>query len=366
MTLGLYLTRRLAGSFGIIAAVFLGILYLFELVEMMRRFGGGETGLRQILWLAALRAPTTFYQVLPLLAILSAMALFLALARSSELVVIRAAGRSAVRMLVEPFIATLLFGALVVAALNPVVSAATRLYQSQAQAITAPDLVLQVAIGDTGLWLRQGDQLRQTVIRAGSVAQDGLTFHNAGFISFDGQTGAPVARIEAAVARLGDGAWELEQAKSWDLTADNPERDAERHERYALPTDLTPERIRDSFARAGAISVWALPEFITALDRAGLATRTFRVQLHTELALPLLMAAMMLVGTVLCMRHARSGGAGGRIMVTVIAGFALFFLRNFAQVLGENGQIPLVLAVWTPPFATILLALGVLLHLEDG
>jgi lipopolysaccharide export system permease protein len=366
MTLGLYLTRRLAGTFGVIAAVFIGILYLFELVEMMRRFGGGEVGMRQILWLAALRAPTTFYQVLPLLAILSAMALFLALARSSELVVIRAAGRSAVRMLVEPFVATLLFGALVVAALNPVVAAATRLYQAQSQAITAPDLVLQVAVDGTGLWLRQGDSLGQTVIRAGSVEGDGLTFRDTGFIAFDADTGAPVARIEAALARLGPGAWELHEAKRWDLTAANPEREAQSYDRLALSTDLTPERIRDSFARAGAVSIWALPELIASLERAGLATRALRVQLQSELALPVLMAAMMLVGTVLSMRHSRAGGAGTRIMVTVIAGFSLFFLRNFAQILGENGQVPLALAVWTPPLATILLALGVLLHLEDG
>ncbi len=366
MTLGLYLTQRLAGTFGVIAAVFLGILYLFELVEMMRRFGGGDTGLQQILWLAALRTPTTFYQVLPLLAILSAMALFLALARTSELVVIRAAGRSALRMLLEPFIATLLFGALVVAGLNPLVAAATRLYQAQTQAITAPDLVLQVAVGEDGLWLRQGDSLGQTVIRAGSVEADGLTFRNAGFIEFDRTTGAPLSRIEASVARLGAGSWELQDAKRWDLTAANPERDAESLESYLLATDLTPARIRDSFARSGTISVWALPELISAMERAGLATRTLRVQFHTELALPLLTAAMMLIGTVLCMRHSRAGGAGARIMLTVIAGFALFFLRNFAQVLGENGQIPLVLAVWTPPLATILLALGVLLHLEDG
>ena len=52
--------------------------------------------------------------------------------------------------------------------------------------------------------------------------------------------------------------------------------------------------------------------------------------------------------------------------MTVLAGFALFFLRNFAQVLGENGQIPVALAVWTPPVASMLLAVGVLLHLEDG
>jgi lipopolysaccharide export system permease protein len=366
MTLGLYLTRRLAGTFGIIASVFLGILFLFELVEMMRRFGGGDTGLRHILWLAALRVPTTFYQVLPLLTILSAMALFLALARSSELIVIRAAGRSALRTLLEPVLATVLFGALIVAALNPVVAAAARLYQAQTQAMAAPDLTLQFGVGGSGIWLRQGDSLGQTVIRAESVGPDGLTFRNTGFIAFDRDTGAPVARIEAAEARLGSGSWVLQDAKRWDLTAPNPEREAQSQPRLDLPTDLTPERIRDSFAREGTISVWALPEFISALERAGLATRPLRVQLHSELALPIMMAGMMLVGTVLCLRHSRAGGAGGRILLTVIAGFALFFLRNFAQVLGENGQIPLLLAVWTPPFATILLALGILLHLEDG
>jgi lipopolysaccharide export system permease protein len=41
-------------------------------------------------------------------------------------------------------------------------------------------------------------------------------------------------------------------------------------------------------------------------------------------------------------------------------------VRNFAQILGENGQIPVMLAAWGPPVATLLLPLGLLLHLEDG
>ena len=42
------------------------------------------------------------------------------------------------------------------------------------------------------------------------------------------------------------------------------------------------------------------------------------------------------------------------------------FLRNFAQALGETGQIPIALAAWSPPVAAVMLALGLLLHLEDG
>ena len=56
----------------------------------------------------------------------------------------------------------------------------------------------------------------------------------------------------------------------------------------------------------------------------------------------------------------------GACALAVLAGVVIFFLRNFAQVLGENGQIPVVLAAWAPPVAAVMMALGLLLHLEDG
>ncbi|WP_323022445.1 LPS export ABC transporter permease LptG [Pararhodobacter sp.] len=366
MTLGLYLVRRLALSFVLIGAVFFGMLLLFEVVEMMRRFGGSETPMREIVWLSMLRVPATFYQILPLLVILSSMALFLGLARSSELVVIRSAGRSAMRMLREPFLATLLFGALTVAALNPLAAAATRAYQARLAALQSPDQQAQISLEGSALWMRQGDERGQTVIRAQSVEPDGLGFRDVSFLLFERDTGVPLIRIEAESARLVPGRWLLTDAKRWDLSADNPERDAQTYLSLEMESDLTGERIRESFSRAGTLSVWDLPGFIRALDRAGLSSRPHRAQFQAELALPMLMAAMLMVGAVLCFRHSRAGGAGLRILLTVLAGFALFFLRNFAQVLGENGQIPLSLAIWTPPIASMLLALGVLLHLEDG
>jgi lipopolysaccharide export system permease protein len=139
------------------------------------------------------------------------MALFLGLARSSELVVIRAAGRSAMRMLVEPF--------------WPRCCSArwwwrcsTRssrhrqrgLYQDRLAALHRPDLAAQVSLDGVGAVAAAGRRgLGQTVIRAGSVDPDGLGFREVSFLVFDGSDGAPVARIEAAVARLGTGAWEL-------------------------------------------------------------------------------------------------------------------------------------------------------------
>ncbi|MDG2340101.1 MAG: LPS export ABC transporter permease LptG, partial [Paracoccaceae bacterium] len=54
------------------------------------------------------------------------------------------------------------------------------------------------------------------------------------------------------------------------------------------------------------------------------------------------------------------------VLFAVLLAFGLYFIRNFAQILGENGQIPILWAAWTPPLAGVLLALGIILHMEDG
>jgi len=366
MTLGLYVARRLLVSLGLVSAVFLGVLMLFEVVEAMRRFGGRDLGLGAILAMAALRVPRTFYQILPLITILSSMALFLGLARSSELVVIRAAGRSALRVMLEPVAVMLVLGALALALLNPMVAAANRAYQDRLAALSDPDQIARISLDGQAVWLRQGDGAGQTVIRAQRVDPDGLGFRNVSFLVFARDDGLPLRRIEAARARLEPGAWTLEGAKIWDLTAPNPEVAARTLPVAHLATDLTVSQIREGLARSSTLSVWNLPAFIRRLDQAGLNARSQRALLQAELSLPLMLAAMVLIGAVFCQRHIRAGNTGIALLVTVLAGFALFFFRNFAQILGENGQIPLALAIWAPPVAAIMLALTALLHLEDG
>jgi lipopolysaccharide export system permease protein len=74
----------------------------------------------------------------------------------------------------------------------------------------------------------------------------------------------------------------------------------------------------------------------------------------------------VLVGAAFTMRHTRLGGTGISVLVSVLLGFMLYFIRNFAQILGENGQLPVALAAWAPPVAALMLTFGMLLHAEDG
>lgn len=359
-----YFARRFLRSFFSVLAVFSVMLLLLDLIEQVRRFDADEATFGQVLELSLLNLPQGVYRILPLITILATIGLFLNLARTSELVVTRASGRSAMRSLIAPIITTFLLGGLAVATLNPIVAATSTQYETKsARYSDGSESVL--SISEDGLWLRQGNSAGQTVIHALRADETATELSAVSFFAFSAD-GTPTRRLEANSARLTPGAWQLGGVKKWELSDPNPERSAETHFTYSLPTDLTVEQIRDGFAAPSSIPIWELSAFIADLNEAGFSSRAHRVWLQTELALPLLMVAMVLLGAGFTMRHTRLGKTGMMVMAAVLVGFGIYFIRNFAQVLGESGQLPVSLAAWAPPIAAIFLALGLLLHLEDG
>ncbi|KKK61485.1 hypothetical protein LCGC14_3013870, partial [marine sediment metagenome] len=305
MTLHLYFARRFLITFLSVFAIFLGILVLIDLVEQVRRFDGSKVGFWVVLGLTFLKAPESLYRILPLVMILATLSLFLSLARTSELVVARASGRSALRSLNAPLVVAVLIGIAAVTILNPMVAATSQQYEVAAERLSTGQRSA-LSLSAEGLWLRQNNGSGQTVIRAERANLDGTALYGVTFLTFAANAG-PVARVEAESARLSSGEWVLQAAKEWYFDAPNPEQSARLHDTLTLPSTLTPGEILDSFSTPSAIPIWDLPEFIDRLERAGFSARKHRVWLHMELAQPLLLAAMVLVGAGFTMRHTRFG-----------------------------------------------------------
>jgi lipopolysaccharide export system permease protein len=364
MTLHFYFARRFLWTFLGIFGVFFLFQVLLDLVEHIRRFGD-EISFGEVMRLTLLNTPDGMYQILPLVMILSSIALFVSLARSSELVVARAAGRSGMAALVGPLVVAAIIGGLAVAMGNPIVAATSKAYADLRETYRngGPSAL---SIGAEGLWLRQSDPRGQTVIRADRANPNGTVLYDVMFVAY-AEGGGPVRRIEAEQAMLENGEWVLQQAKVWPLVAGvNPEINSVLHDELIVSSTLTEDSIKDRFGRPSAISVWELSGFITDLEDAGFSARRHAVWLQMEMARPVFLVAMVMIGAAFTMRHSRMGGTGIAVLSAVLLGFSLYYVRNFAQILGENGQLNALAAAWIPPLASVLLALGLILHREDG
>ena len=102
MKLHFYFARRFFRTFMGLLTVFFLLQALIDLIEQMRRLDNTDAGFADKVGLTLLSAPESLNQILPLVMILSTVALFIGLARSSELVVVRAVGRSGLRALLAP------------------------------------------------------------------------------------------------------------------------------------------------------------------------------------------------------------------------------------------------------------------------
>jgi lipopolysaccharide export system permease protein len=359
-TLSVYLGRQFLLGIATVFAVMLCLILLFDLVELMRRAANRPAATAGIvLTMALLKLPTLSLKVLPFAALLGGMLTFSRLTRTHELVVTRAAGVSVWQFLMPALVIAIVVGGFAISAFNPLASALGARYEQ----LDSKYLKLRpslLAVQSSGLWLRQADDEGQSVVHATRVSQNGKELSDVTIFLYDGDDKFS-GRIDADAARLRPGHWELDNAL---LTA--PEQPAERRDRYVLPTSLTINQIQESFAAPESLSFWALPRFIDTLERAGFSAVRHRMHWHSLLAVPLLLCAMVLIAATFSLRLTRRGGTGMLIVGGLFAGFLLYVLSDVVYALGLAGNIPVVLAAWSPVGVSALLGLAMLFHLEDG
>ena len=364
MLLHIYFSIKFLKNFSTTLSIFIIFMLLIDLIEQLRKFAVSIDFI-EVFFLALLNLPSSVYQILPLIIIISSAWVFLSLARNSELIVFRAAGKSSVSMLITPAFLSFLIGILSISVLNPIVASTSKQYTDlKAKLIDGQQTT--ISIGNEGLWLRQADETGHTVIRAKRANSDATKLYDVTLIKLSEEK-LPVQRIEAAMITLKEAKWIAKYSSIWPIKyGENSQSATKEYDLIELPTTLKKEQITDQFGDPSTISVWSLPEFIGQLERAGFSAKRYSVWLQSELAKPVFFLAMMLISAAFCMRQTRVKGTSFNVLAAVLVGFLLFYLKNFVLILGINGQLPVLIAAWGPSFAAIFISLGLFLNREEG
>lgn len=365
-TLSLYIARAFVLSVVGMLAALTGLVGLFDFIELLRRSATkADATFAIVAQMAALRLPWICMQILPFAVLLGGILAFWKLTRSSELIVARASGVSAWQFLAAPLLCAVAIGGFATAAVSPV----SAVMRSRAEAMENIYLRTSggpLALNGGQLWLRQSDtgltQQGVAILHARTVSlrNGDLTARDLSIFRLD-TNDRLLERVEASRARLGNGEWELDDARTI-LPGHLPSPPRP----LTLDTNMTVARVQESFAPPDTLSFWALPGFIALLDRSGFSSIRHRLQFQTLLALPLLAGTMTLLAAGFSMRPSRRGGVAKMIGSGIAAGFALYLISKVAEEFGQSGALPTVLAAWAPAASGLMLSVALLLHLEDG
>lgn len=359
-TLAIYIGRQFLIWFAAGLSSLLALVYLLDTVELMRRAANRpEATFDIIVTMGLLKLPEIGQEVFPFVVLFAAMYTFWRLTRTHELVVARASGIS-VWQFTGPVLAwAALIGVVLVTVLNPIFAAMLTRYERMENRYLRGQ-TSSLDVGRSGIWLTQLTPEGAYRIHAESVVPGTLELRRV-MVLLSVPDQRLSARLDASSAELVPGYWNLSEV--W---YNKPGEPAQFLARYQLPTDLTEQRIQDSFASPDTLSFWELPTFIRTLELTGLSPVKHRLHWHSLLAQPVLFAAMVLLAAAFSLRQMRGGGTLTMVGAGIVSALLLFIVKDVIMALGMSGSVPALLAAWAPAGVTMLLSVAALLHTEDG
>lgn len=358
-----YMIRQFLLAFVCVQTVIMGIILMFDTIELIRRTANKNLFFSDVIQMAFLKLPQMINITLPFSIMIAAILVFWKLTRSQELIVMRASGISVWGFISPIIIVTLLVGIINLLILNPVAAAMYKKYekiQEKNMLKTSNPLLLN----EKGLWLRDyKDDGTQIVFNAKNVKLENSTLimQDISITELD-KDNVFSKGIEAKSSILQNNSFILTDVWVIEL-----EKAGVSMPNMTYPTNLTLDKIQENFASVQTLSFWELPKFIKFYKASGFSPDKHLIHLYSLYASPLLLCAFVLIAAVFSLSpNIRSGKITFRIIIALASGFTVFVFSKITYALGLSGTLPLSLAAFAPAIITILLSVTAILHLEDG
>jgi lipopolysaccharide export system permease protein len=363
LTLMLYLGRQFFVSFLIFIGILLTVIYLIDTLELIRRAASHpEITFAQIAEMSLFQLPGVGQQLFQFAMLFGGLFTFWRLTRTSELVVLRAAGVSAWEFLMPALVVAVGIGLIKITVINPIGSAfSSRFEQMDNRLFRGKSSTIDLSAG--GLWLRQSGADSYTIIHAANVDSTTWQLKNIS-IYFLTNNDDLTGRLDAPDASLNGTNWIVSNGTF--NQPNQPDQPPRFIASTTIPTDMTPAKIQEIFASPNTHSFWTIQHYIQTMEATGISAVRLRLQYLGLLADPFLFSGLVLLAAAAALRQTRRGGTLFVISTGIVAAFSLFFLGNATRALGVSETIPTALAAWTPAGLSLLGGIAALLYLEDG
>lgn len=359
-TLGRYFARKFLINFLILSAILLGIVYLFDTIELLRRAASFQNVPTYIVFrMGLLKLADTGQVIAPFIVLFATLLTFWKLSRQREIVVLRSTGFSSWQFLGSVMVTGLGLGIIFTTMINPLGARLIERFERM-ESNYLSRASNEIALFSDGIWLRQSYDDGYVILHAQRVKRPDWQMHGVMALFFDDQRRF-VKRYDAGRAHLDDDQWRFVKP-----VISQPGQASAQYDTRVLATDLTPADIEESFSSPETISFWHLQDFIRVMERTGFDAAKLRVHFHSLMARPFMFTGMILIGALIATRPPRFQHAGKLIAGGVMTGFIIFFVANFLEALGASHQIPVALAAWTVPLVTLLLGATAILSIEEA
>ena len=338
MILSRYLMSAFVGRFTMLLVGLVLFLQTLDLLATANEVldGGGEP-FPSLARYVGLRLPSLVETVAPLAALLGALTALVGMATTSEILAMRAAGRSVLSLVgglvgVGLVLSVFLF----VFSEFVVVPANVQLEEWRAAGYKT---IGQVEAGEDS-WVREG----QSIVHVGHVLREGTVLNDVRVFKQD-KDGNVSDIIGIRLALWETDHWAVFEAKRLGgMDAGQGDSAAP----LTWDTQLKPEHFMPFASHPNELSLNALQQYIGAVAIGSRPGNIYDTWLQQKIAGPIVLALMPLLAAIAAFAHHRQGSSVVAVVWGVTIGFSFVVINNIVLAMGQFGSLPPLLAAWLP------------------
>jgi len=345
-------------------AVFHGVLgasMVMMTLDTLVTFAG-ETGsigrAHYTVWYAIgyvlLSMPQELYQYFPMIALLGTMFGLGTLASHSELIAMRAAGLSIVRITYAVLKTGLILAAIVI--FIGEVIAPPAIQYAKFKRVSAMNQKISLNT-DYGLWARDGNTYIHVRRVESKDAKDTLVGVNL-YLLDDKQVMKKT--ISAASADYENGHWLLQRVNIVTITPDGLEKTYT--DTMQWESLLNPEVVNVVSVTPENLSFWKLRSYIEYLKENGLDASRYELTFYTKIISPLTIAIMIVLAIPFVFGSLRDAGMGKRIVIGFMLGLGVYLFNTLSGEIGVVHKWWPVLAATLPTFLVMVVGVFMLVR----
>ena len=360
-TLFRYFALRFVGWITLCLLGLASIISLIQTVELVRRVSVLTSSPTDInfLKMALLNLPAVIEMILPFAMLAGAMLCFSSWNRSNEFVAVRGFGQSVWAALGPALFSAFIIGMLLVTVINPIGAVTSKRHEAQMAKVFG-ESDSNFSVSTSGIWLRDKLESGKLIIRGDALNAETASIINPVIYLYHDNIHMK-ALYKASSMQLTDKGWMLDRASRWQTDGQKTDLG-----NLLLPTGLDALDLRQSGLRPQSISVYLLPGFIDALERAGIPASEYRFHLYKTLSVPLLMIGIAMLAARVTLTNVSRGRRSRLFLRGAFLAIVIFIFSYFMQILGSSLQVPMSVAAWTPAIAISLIGAIILARTDES
>lgn len=363
LTLFLYLARNYINSIWITLGAISSLFIVANFIDLLKKSATKSIqslGFIKIVQLVFSKLPYLIHESFPYAMFIAAIIAFQKLSRKNEYTILKASGLSLWQFLIPFLTIGIIFGTVLVTIFNPISTSLLNYYRKEHAKLIEQNS-MSFSLFNNGVWFvdKNLDSNYKRLVNAEFLNVEKMEFTDVTFLIFN-QNFNLITRISAGKAILSNEEWHLTNVRIY-----NARGPFEFLKKYQLDTALKENDIKSSLIEPEVVSVWELPYLISNLNQAGYSSIKHLSYLYKVLSRPIFICGLILLASSFALQSGRNIKTSRLILCGSILGFATFFLGELTAFLGNNGQLPPILAISLAGITVTVIGVAAIYHTEE-